>query len=696
MKKKYVAIVLALLCKCSIWAQDIKVKSFELDPTDLTAQHENVKDANGDMCALIKVQILAETVKFEGDIIGQPKHKLNEYYVNVIDGTQRLKLSTENTMPIEIEFSQFNIDEVKGGNTYVMKIQMPEKAPGATFELGMPNVPIIVDGKSYKTDDTGGLDLPLNKGKHTFCVSMQGYNSYEGTFEIDQLPVIKHIVMQRDYNLKNNGLLTITYPLNAEFLITPVNGAAKPKKQKIRTGEQIALNGEYQVSFVKKKYKPQTMTVSVDVGKEMKKGFTGVSLDADDRLASNDFSKAFNEYKKLADKGDDFAQYKVGCCYYDGKGVISSLPTAITYWRMAAEQGNMEACRKMVDVTYDNSSKKEWLKKLADNGDADAMLKLADLSKGNMKLQWLHKACDMNNAKAYFNLGQLYYEGKEEGIVQNYSRAYRYFLMAESLGYAKAQERILDYTYLGLDNQEVNKKKAVEGYEKMLANLSDDGLYKIGMYYYDEVKDMAKADTYFLRIKDIQLNNVHLSGLARGVFLNMAHYYEKKGESKSIFYYQLSACDRLNLQSPDVFVKLGNAFRLGCYVNVDYSKAFSYYKKASELNDKDGYCWLGFCYEKGYGVAADIDTAVQLYQKADQLGSSLASGYLGTMYAIGKGGLAKDIKKAEYLWKKAANAKPRQISAVRNLVKFYKNTKNQEEWQKWSKELEKLKELEVM
>ena len=66
------------------------------------------------------------------------------------------------------------------------------------------------------------------------------------------------------------------------------------------------------------------MTVSVDVGKEMKKGFTGVSLDADDRLASNDFSKAFNEYKKLADKGDDFAQYKVGCCYYDGKGVISS------------------------------------------------------------------------------------------------------------------------------------------------------------------------------------------------------------------------------------------------------------------------------------------------------------------------------------------------------------------------------------
>lgn len=106
------------------------------------------------------------------------------------------------------------------------------------------------------------------------------------------------------------------------------------------------------------------------------------------------------------------------------------------------------------------------------------------------------------------------------------------------------------------------------------------------------------------------------------------------------------------MQSPDVFVKLGNAFRLGRYVNVDYSKAFSYYKKASELNDKDGYCWLGFCYEKGYGVAADIDTAVQLYQKADQLGSSLASGYLGTMYAIGKEDLLRISKRLSTCGKK--------------------------------------------
>ena len=79
MKKRYITIALALLCKCSLWAQEVKVKSFEADPFDVTAQKANVKDGNGEMCALIKVQILNNKVKFEGDIIGQPQHNQNEY-----------------------------------------------------------------------------------------------------------------------------------------------------------------------------------------------------------------------------------------------------------------------------------------------------------------------------------------------------------------------------------------------------------------------------------------------------------------------------------------------------------------------------------------------------------------------------------------------------------------------------------------
>lgn len=687
MKKRYITIALALLCKCALWAQEVKVKSFALDPTDLTAQHENVKDANGDMCALIKVQILDGKVKFEGDIIGQPKHSQNEYYVYVINGTQRLKISTENAIPAEIEFEKYGIDEVKGGSTYVLKMQMPEKAPGATFEVGMPDVTIVVDGKSYKSDAAGGLDLPLDKGKHTFAVSMKGYKSYQGSFEIDKLPVVKQIVMQRGDGMMDKGLLTITYPLNAEFTITPINDAAQPVKKKIMTGEQIALNGMYQVSFEKKKYKSQTMAVLVEPGKEVRRAFVNVALDADDRLMSNDFSKAFKEYKKLADKGDDLAQYKVGCCFYEGKGTVPNSYTAISYWMKAAAHGNMDACRKLVMATSDEAGKKEWLLKLADNGDVDAILQLANSSKGNAKVQWLQKACDLKSPLAHFELGQMYYDG--EGIQQNYTRAYRYYTLAESYGYPKAKERILDYTYFGLDNQEADKKKAVEGYEKIGKNLSDDGIYKVGMYYYDVVHDMEKADSWFSKIKDVQLKDVHLTDKAREVFSEMADQYEKEQEySKSIFYYQLCSCEKIGVKQASILNKLGNAFRLGRYVNANYDKAFSYYRMSSNMNDKDGYCWLGYCYEKGYGTSKDLAMAVQLYQKADMLGSEIASGYLGTMYAMGEGGLPRNMDKAEYLWKKAASAN--QISAVRNLVKLYKSKKNQTEFQKWSKKLEQL------
>lgn len=72
MKKRYLAIALALLCKCSVWAQELKVISFEADPFDMTAQQANKKDGNGETCALVKVQILSDKVRFDGDIVGQP------------------------------------------------------------------------------------------------------------------------------------------------------------------------------------------------------------------------------------------------------------------------------------------------------------------------------------------------------------------------------------------------------------------------------------------------------------------------------------------------------------------------------------------------------------------------------------------------------------------------------------------------
>lgn len=689
MKKRYLAIALALLCKCSVWAQELKVISFEADPFDMTAQQANKKDGNGETCALVKVQILSDKVRFDGDIVGQPQHNQNEYHVYLVPECQRLSISTDNTMPSDIEFGDYGIEELKGGCTYILKLEMPEKAPGAIFEIGMPDVTIVVDGEEYTTDASGGLDLSLNNGEHTYKISKSGYKTYEGTIVVDKIPAIRKIEMQRGDGLQNKGLLSFTYPLNSEFTIVPVNALSQPpSKSVIATGEQIALNGTYQIRFNKKKYVPKTIAVTVTPGDDIKMALSGIALEADKRLESNDYSKAFKDYRKLANKGDDLAQYKLGCFYFEGKGTSADRSLAMNYWENAAKQGNMDAYRKLVENETDAEKKLKWIQKLAENGDGESMVALAYIYEKNkdwerMK-QWLQKACAMDYPKAHYQMGEIYYEGK--GCEQNYSKAYKYYKVAVARDYVLAKERLLDYLYLGLADIKQNKKEAVDGYLNLGGQLSDDGKYKIGMYYYEEYEknsdnkmlDLAKSS--FTSI-DPTSSNVHWTAKAQDVFWRLA---KSEAGDNAVHYYRL--CETAGRQSAQLFTKLGDAYRLGKGVNASPSTAYTYYSKASEMNDKDGICWLGFCYEKGIGVTRDLSQAVKLYQHAEQMGSKLASGYLGTMYAQGAGGLSKDMATALKKWTDAA--KNGHKSSIRNLIKYYKSKKNSKEETYWNKMLQ--------
>lgn len=690
MKKKYLAIALALLCKCSLWAQDVRVKSFSLDPTDLTAQHENVKDANGEMCALIKVQIVDDKVTFGGDIIGEPKHNQNEYDVYVVDGTQRLTISTASTLPTEIEFSQYGIEELKGGSTYVLKMEMPENAPGVTFEVGMQHVQVIVDGKEYQTDEMGALDLPLAKGTHSYSISLQGYKKQEGTIVIDKIPVVKDITMERGDGLVNKGLLSITYPKDATLTIIPLNSSLAPAKKTYITGEQIPLNGDYQITINKKKYVPKTISVTVKPGDNIRKPVEDIELEAEKKLSPTDYAKLFKEYKKMAEKGDDLAQYKLGCCYSDGKGTAANLALAKAYWHQSAQQGNLNAYRKLLANETSVSEQMRLLQKMVDYGDSDALIILASIyakqSNWDQMKDCLKKSCAMGNPLAYCLMGELYYEGK--GCVQNYSRAYKYFAIAASHDNSLAKERMLDYQYLGLDGHKQNKSEAVSGYCKLGSNLSEDGLYKVGMFYYEQYDEggnnlyLSLAKHSFSKLHP-ETANVHWTAKAQDVFYRIARL---SPTNEAVFYYRL--CESAGAKSADIYNQLGTAYRLGNGVNANADIAFDYYQKSQALGDKEGICWLGFCYEKGLGTFRNIVKAVNFYKEAESMGSTTAAGYLGTLYAQGVGGLPKDMKKAVALWTRAGN--DNKLSAIRNLIRYYQQQKNNKQVQYWNGRLKKV------
>ena len=494
--------------------------------------------------------------------------------------------------------------------------------------------------------------------------------------------------MQRGDGLQNKGLLSLTYPLNSEFTIIPVNSSSlAPSKKVISTGEQIALNGDYQISFSKKKYVSQTISVSVKPGDNIKMALSGVALEADKRLMSNNYTKAFKEYKKLADKGDDLAQYKLGCFYYDGKGTVANTTMALNYLKRAANQGNIDACRKIVLHETNAEERLPWLLKLADNGDGEAMVALAHYYESKkdwaqMK-QWLQNACATDNPRAYSDMGDMYYEGK--GGKQNYTRAYKYYEVAAARDYVLAKERLLDYLYLGLDGVKQNQKEAVEGYQNLGYNLSDDGKYKVGMYYYEiyeknsDKASLVKAKDYFTALNPAS-KNVHWTAKAQDVFWRLA---KSETRENAVFYYRL--CETAGRKSSQLYTTLGTAYRMGYGVNASPQEAYRYYKMSSGMNDKDGICWLGFCYEKGIGVERSLEEAVSLYKQAERLGSVLASGYLGTMYAQGAGGLTKDMETAVKKW--TVGAKNGHKSSIRNLIKYYQSKKNNKQVVYWKKQL---------
>lgn len=148
---RFLILLFAVICSMPTWAQEVKFKSFTLDPTDLTAQQLRKKDLNGDLCALVKVQILDNKVEFEGDIIESSLSQQNEYWVWLVDGSTYLKVSPKNSLPLTIEFEEVNpeISEVKSGHVYDLVLSMPEA--GLTFDTALKSAREHYENRIHNT-----------------------------------------------------------------------------------------------------------------------------------------------------------------------------------------------------------------------------------------------------------------------------------------------------------------------------------------------------------------------------------------------------------------------------------------------------------------------------------------------------------------------------------------------------------------
>ena len=200
MHKLILSLTLLFTFISSALAQELTVKSFKMAEGDLTAQTQPRKDLNDRNCALIKVGIALDGVKFDGSIMGEPIQKLGEYWVYMPKGVSMLQVLHKNYTPLMVNFYDYGVGKVESGMTYILTLSKPSgstesvDAGGNFYALTVnpKNAVVTIDGIQQTVSTDGAYSAMLPYGSHTYKVEAGGYISKSGSFTIssnDMTPI---------------------------------------------------------------------------------------------------------------------------------------------------------------------------------------------------------------------------------------------------------------------------------------------------------------------------------------------------------------------------------------------------------------------------------------------------------------------------------------------------------------------------
>ncbi len=88
-------------------------------------------------------------------------------------------------------------------------------------------------------------------------------------------------------------------------------------------------------------------------------------------------------------------------------------------------------------------------------------------------------------------------------------------------------------------------------------------------------------------------------------------------------------------------------------LNVNYKKAYEYYKAAADLGNMEAVARVGRFYLKGFGVEKNVQLAMKMLKRAVEAGSVMGQYLLGICYEKGNG-VEKNISEAVKYYRKAA------------------------------------------
>ena len=349
-----------------------------------------------------------------------------------------------------------------------------------------------------------------------------------------------------------------------------------------------------------------------------------------------------------AGRNNEQALFLLGVLYEGGIGVLQDKEKALKLYQKAAlkkHQGAMLNMYRYYSEQGADETAAYWLKKLAEQGLAEAQNKYAELlSAAGSYIKaagWYKKAAKQNYARAQANLAECYFNGYgvnadltlakkwcEKAAQQNDAKAQCY--MGEKFGQTRA-ERYAWY-----------KKAADQGYA--------EAQNWVGRYFEEGwggvTKNQAEAVKWFRKAAEqgnvcAQYNlAVHLAN-GHGCNIN---------EEEAVQWYKKAA----EQGDADAQNRLANCLNDGRGCAKDLVEAFKWYKKAAEQNIANAQNMLGRYFEEGWGgVTKSNEEAVEWYRRAAEQNHSMAQYNLAVCLELGRG-CPKDYKEAVEWYRKAA------------------------------------------
>ena len=259
--KRISALLLAcLLAISAAMAQKLKITEVRQAMEPMTVPMQRL-DANGDICALVKVSLPHEGVRFEGNVVGEPLFKTNEYWVYMTGGTKMLNIKAPGYYSVMVDFRQHDIGALESKAIYYIVLE-PEAAQTAAapprveanyavITVEPASATVRIDGQPRQV--TGGTVTALLKlGSHTYEVENTGYQTANGSFEITTADKTRLNVSL----VSNMRTLSVTTDAGATISI---DGAVKSRGK----WQGSLLPGMYSIEIQRPGYRPWKKVVEL-------------------------------------------------------------------------------------------------------------------------------------------------------------------------------------------------------------------------------------------------------------------------------------------------------------------------------------------------------------------------------------------------------------------------------------------------